>query len=91
MTHYRISFYTDMGHLLTRPDYAEIPRHIYDFVSEKRKNKLIYATDNEKKWCRFYILKPGLLNEWTYNLNEDTITIDYSKLDKFDPESMIYL
>lgn len=73
-----------MGHLMTTP----CPHNIHDFVIEKMKNKLVYTTDNNNLGCRFYILKSGLLNKWTYNINGDAITIDYSGLDKFNINTM---
>lgn len=91
MPTYTISFYNDMGHLLTSPNYSKIPEPIYDFVYEKIKNKLLYATDTKNVGCRFYILKPELLNKWTYSFHGDYIKVDYSKLDTFNPNAMRYI
>ena len=88
MPSYLISFHNDMGHLLTTPEYSQLPRNIYNFAMEKKNNKLLNATDNMNLGCRFYILKPGLLNKWTYYLNGDSIELDYSQLDNFNPDTM---
>ena len=90
MKSYKISFYNDMGHLMTEPKIWNMPDHIYKFAYEKIKNKLVYATDNDRLGCRFYILKPGLSNQWTYNFNGVHITMDYSQLDRFNPNTMRY-
>ena len=88
MSSYTISFYNDMGHLLTKPEYSKLPSEIYRFACEKIRNKLDYATDTSNLGCRFYILKSGLSNRWTYS---NGITIDYSQLDKYDSKTMRYV
>jgi hypothetical protein len=89
MEHYTIIFYNDMGHLMIR-DFFNIPKTIRDFAYEVVRNKIDYATDNNNLGCSFYILKPRLNDKWSYNYNNVQLTIDYSKLDKFDSSRMIY-
>ena len=85
---YNITFSNDMGHLTSKPGISELPMHIYNFAFEKVQNKFIYATDTLGLGCRFYVLKRGLANKWTYTIGPDTIMLDYSKLDKYDPSDM---
>lgn len=88
MEYYTIIFYNDMGHLMVR-DSCNIPKTITDFAYKVVQNKINYASDNNLG-CSFYILKPGLNDKWSYNYDNIQITIDYSKLDKFDSRRMIY-
>ncbi len=90
MEQYTIFFYNDMGHLMI-DDYSNIPSNIRNFAYHKINNKILYATDNNNLGCRYYILIHGLNHNWTYNYNDIQITIDYSKLDKFDSNTMIYV
>ncbi len=87
---YTIQFYNDMGHLMI-DNLSNIPEPIRKFAFEKIKNKINYAKDNENKGCRFYILRAGLDNKWTYNFANSIITLDFSQLDKFNPKTMIYI
>lgn len=89
MSTYNISPYNDMGHLMLKPLTVRIPNHICKFVYAVIKNKIITTTDIQGHGACYYILKPGLEPSWTYTLGEDTIVIDYSKLDKYDPKWMM--
>jgi hypothetical protein len=85
-----IIFYNDMGHLMVA-DFSNIPKHIRDFAYDKIQNKIVYATDAKTLGCRFYILKNGLHDKWVYNYDNIQITLNYSMLDKFDSNRMIYI
>lgn len=87
---YHIQFHNDMGHLMIA-DFFNIPENIRAFAYNKIKNKILYAKDNARLGCRFYILKNGLNDIWSYNFNDCKITIYYDKLDKFEPNSMVYV
>ena len=84
---HNIILFNDMGHLQTDPGIMTIPKHILDFVFEKVKLYVYYATDNDNLGCRFYVLKDGLNKEWTYYLNNDVVNITYN-LNTFDNETM---
>ena len=73
-----------MGHLETFPRLSELPDHIRNCVSEKKKLYLAYATDLSGLGNRFYILKSGLQPTWTYVCGSDTVKITFN-VDKFDP------
>jgi hypothetical protein len=88
MPEYTVQLYNDMGHLLTEPYYGTIPNDIFDFVCRKSRNKINYATDLSNLGCRYYILKEGLQTKWTYQVGDDTITIDYTRLEPFDETYM---
>jgi hypothetical protein len=77
-----------MGHLMTTPAYSELPINVRQFAYKMIENKIRIATDTVGRGCQFYILKDGLLNEWTYNYYGTTVVIDYSRLDKFNPAMM---
>jgi len=87
---YTIQFYNDMGHLMI-DNLNNIPKNIRTFAFEKIKNKINYAKDNKNLGCQFYILRAGLDNSWTYNFANTSVTLDFSKLDKFDSKTMIYI
>ena len=87
---YNITFYNDMGNLMTNPGFNYLPKAIYDFVYSKANMYLLDATDNNGKNCRFYILKPGLSNNWTYFYNNYKINIFYN-VDTFNPKTMKYI
>lgn len=78
-----------MGHLeiLSTP-HQTIPKYISKFVFTVIQNKILVVTDNSNLKCRFYILKSGLSDKHTYYVNGDSIEINYSNLDKFDPKKM---
>lgn len=88
MPEYTVQLFNDMGHLLTEPYYGNIPNDIFDFVCTKSRNKINYATDLSNHGLRFYILKEGLQKKWTYKVGDDTITIDYTRLETFNEKSM---
>ena len=79
-----------MGHLMIE-EFDKTPDHIRKFAYEKIKNKINHAKDNKKLGCMFYILRAGLADSHMYLSNGVSITLKYSKLDKFDASSMIYL
>ncbi len=85
-----VKFHNDMGHLMCS-DYDKIPEQIRTFAFEKIKNKINYATDNKNYGARYFILRAGLDNQWTYNLSNSIVTLDFSELDKFDSKTMIYI
>lgn len=87
---YTVTLYNDMGHLMTNPEHSKIPDDIRAFVYKKSNNKIREATTKENTGCCFYILKPGLSDTWTYQYNGNTVIIDYSQLDTFDPDTMRY-
>lgn len=87
---FTIKFHNDMGHLMI-DNYSNIPDNIRNFAFEKIKNKINYATDNINKRCRFYILRAGLDNKWTYDFGKTSVILDFSQLDKFNPKTMIYI
>ena len=78
MTIYNIEFYNDMGHLVTKPEYDKIPKHIRDFAYSKAKMYLNIATDNSNLGCAFYILKNGLNKSWTYYTYNDVVNIVFN-------------
>lgn len=86
---WNIEVYTDMGHLMTRPEYG-IPRNIHRFVFEKIKLYANCATDKELGQCRFYILKPEMEKKWTYFCDGDIVNIFYN-LNEFNPDKMVFL
>jgi hypothetical protein len=88
MPDYTVDFYNDMGHLRTYPDYGELPDKIFYFVSEKVRTKINYATDLKNLGCTYYILKEGLQSKWTYQFEDDTVTINYKNLNTFDATCM---
>ncbi len=90
MKEYNIIFYNNMGNLLIN-NYDNLPTFVTEFAYKIINNKIIYATDKQNLGCVFYILKPELLNKWSYNINNIKINIDYSKLDKFDFNNMKYI
>jgi len=90
MKEYTLFFHNDMEHLLIE-DYETLPNNITQFAYNKIQNKLLYATDNSNVGCRFFILLPGMNPRWTYYLDNISITLDYSKLDKYDSRNMILL
>lgn len=90
MKEYNIVYYNDMGHLMIE-NYNILPPFVKDFVYEIIKNKILYATDKKGLGCMFYILKPELLTEWTYNINDTKINVNYGKLDKFNAIDMKYI
>lgn len=85
MVIYNVELYTDMGNLMNTPQ--NLPKHIHDFVYNKAKQYLNYATDNDGLGCRFYILKPGVQTTWTYNYGSDTIKITYN-VNTFNAKTM---
>lgn len=90
MTVYDITLQEDMGHLVIDGDITKIPGHIYNFVFTQARTYLNIATDNEGRGCRFYILKSGLKNSWTYRIGSDIINIKYPS-SPFNPKTMKYL
>lgn len=90
MNRYNIVFVNDMGHLMIQ-DFNDIPENVKNFAYEVVKNKIVSAKDNSHLGCIFYILIDGLLPTWTYKYKDVEITIDYSKLDKYDSRRMIYI
>ena len=48
MSSYTISFYNDMGHLLTKPEYSKLPSEIYRFACEKIRNKFENIEEKEE-------------------------------------------
>jgi hypothetical protein len=90
MEQYNIIFYNDMGHLMIEKLF-DLPTNITTFAYNVIRNKINYATDKNNNGCRFYILKNGLNDKWSYIYNNVQINIDYSKLDKFYSNSMIYI
>jgi hypothetical protein len=88
MTKYKVTFYNDMGHLVTEPWITKLPRHIYEFACNHLLGKYYYATDLKGLGCTFYILRDGLATTWEHSVGEDIVEIDYSRLDKFDPSCM---
>ncbi len=87
---YTIQFYNDMGHLMI-DNLSTLPENIRTFAFDKIKNKINYAKDNKNLGCRFYVLRAGLDNKWTYNFANTSVTLDFSKLDNFNPKTMIYI
>jgi len=85
-----IIFFNDMGHLMMF-NYSNIPKNIRDFAYNKIQNKIVCATDTKNLGTRFYILKNGLNDKWVYNYDNIQITLDYSRLNKFDSSTMIYI
>lgn len=83
---YKIKFYNDMGHLLI-DNYDNLPRHIIDFAYSKVKLYINHATDLDGLYCRFYCLKPGLQQKYTYYIGQDSVEIDWSDC-KFNPNTM---
>ncbi len=79
-----------MGHLLISHKYQNIPKDITDFIYSKAKMYIDHATDITGIGCIFYILKPGLANEWTYIYGDIKIHIVYNT-DTFNPKTMVYL
>jgi len=88
MNYYKITFYNDMGHLMIFPSINQLPEDIFNFAYQKSKNKIFTATDKSNLGACYYILKYKLNSEWTYNYKNNIITLDYSKLDKFDDTRM---
>ena len=70
-------FYNDMGHLMTTPGYDTFPKHIIEFAYQKANVYLNVATDVSGLGCRFYCVKPGLQNVWTYFCGQDKICITF--------------
>ena len=87
MSVYNIEFYNDMGNLLTSPGYNHLPPHIFSFARMKAKTYLDTAMDNKGLGCLFFILKPGLSKQWTYQCGPDTVNITYT-VNTFKPEYM---
>lgn len=79
-----------MGHLMIE-NYDKIPRHIIDFAYSKVKLYINNATDNSGLHCRFYVLKAGLLNKYTYYCGSDTVKIDWSACNKYNPKTIVSL
>lgn len=78
-----------MGHLLC---HSSVLRHVEQLAFEKAKNKYDVYTDGQGLGCSFYVLKSGLSPRFTYTIsNNDTLTIDYSKLDKLNHEQCYHL
>lgn len=88
--HYKVKFYNDMGHLMIE-NYDNMPQSIRDFAYEKAKQYLNYATDTSGMGCRFYVLKRGLSDKWTYNYGRYSVEIDWSDCITFNTNTMRYV
>lgn len=91
MSIYIISFYNDMGHLLTQPPYHKLPKDIFKLAMEKVQENIILATDKNRLIAQYYILKNGKNNKSVYSYNNNKIILDYTQLDKFDSNKMVYI
>ncbi len=89
MNIYDVRLYTDMGHLLTKPD--NLPKEITDFVYLKAKMYLSSATDTRGMGAAYYILKPGLDKKRAYIFNPYITVNIYYDVDEFDSCRMKYL
>jgi hypothetical protein len=83
---YNLTFYNDMGHLLCEP-YNTTPKHILDFADSKFNLYGYLATDIATGSARYYILKPGYSDKWTYYCGNDVVNITYH-LNVFDSKRM---
>jgi hypothetical protein len=66
---YDISLYNDMGHIIHECN-RTLPSSVFDHIYVLAKRHLIVEIDR-KFGCRFYNLKKGFSNKWTYLLNAD--------------------
>jgi hypothetical protein len=90
MSHYNVSVFNDMGHIMLEPWIDKLPEHITNFVLFKAQMYLRLATDTSGLGCRFYILPDGFQQKWNYNCENDTITIDWN-VNTFNQENMRWL
>ena len=90
MPSYNARLYNDMGHLMISTNGPALPEHVRRFVYAKAQLYLNFATDTKGLGARYFILKHGLVKEWTYTLGSDTVTITFD-VNKFDSHLMRYV